>query len=305
MIQEIIFEATGSIQGASFFRSTYGSDIATRMSWAASRTTTRGEDRAYSLMGIFGVNLPISYGEGPERAFFRFIDAIISARHTSILSSSELGGKVLLRKCDQADGSTITATSTFFPNLSDPMVLTHLGLRVRLLLVRAESYTLEHLRRQLFGPFSITLKIQFPLLPFQTLEVLLERRYSEIPDKNSHIYHTRRPGRFGSSLYLGIYTFKEDDHQGCVDVPFSSFAFILSIPNPYDNFTLNDLYSNHFEPSAKIDTRDVVQVPRIRATSAVSSASKLESADSEDQKFDTIKKSDLAGMNMKLLNVYL
>ncbi|KAH7909485.1 heterokaryon incompatibility protein-domain-containing protein, partial [Hygrophoropsis aurantiaca] len=35
-----------------------------RMSWAAQRQTTREEDRAYSLMGLFGVNMPTIYGEG-------------------------------------------------------------------------------------------------------------------------------------------------------------------------------------------------------------------------------------------------
>ncbi|KAG4420019.1 hypothetical protein IFR04_006870 [Cadophora malorum] len=33
--------------------------IAQKMSWAAKRTTTRVEDEAYCLMGIFGVNMPI------------------------------------------------------------------------------------------------------------------------------------------------------------------------------------------------------------------------------------------------------
>ena len=40
------------------------------MSWAANRTTTRLEDRAYSLMGLLGVNMPMLYGEG-KRAFHR------------------------------------------------------------------------------------------------------------------------------------------------------------------------------------------------------------------------------------------
>lgn len=44
--------------------------IAQKMSWAAKRQTTRIEDRAYSLMGIFGINMPPIYGEG-ERAFLR------------------------------------------------------------------------------------------------------------------------------------------------------------------------------------------------------------------------------------------
>jgi hypothetical protein len=44
--------------------------IANRMSWVAERETTRVEDMAYCLLGIFGVNMPLLYGEG-ERAFLR------------------------------------------------------------------------------------------------------------------------------------------------------------------------------------------------------------------------------------------
>ena len=44
--------------------------IATRMAWASFRTTTRQEDEAYSLIGLFGVNMPLLYGEG-RKAFIR------------------------------------------------------------------------------------------------------------------------------------------------------------------------------------------------------------------------------------------
>ena len=44
--------------------------VARIMSWAANRTTTRVEDRAYSLMGLLDVNLPMLYGEG-KKAFHR------------------------------------------------------------------------------------------------------------------------------------------------------------------------------------------------------------------------------------------
>lgn len=44
--------------------------IANRMSWAANRKTTRAEDTAYGLIGIFGINMPLLYGEG-DRAFTR------------------------------------------------------------------------------------------------------------------------------------------------------------------------------------------------------------------------------------------
>ena len=45
--------------------------VAQRLSWAASRTTTRPEDQAYSLMGLLNVNMPLLYGEGGEDAFTR------------------------------------------------------------------------------------------------------------------------------------------------------------------------------------------------------------------------------------------
>jgi hypothetical protein len=43
-----------------------------KMRWASRRTTTRGEDMAYCLLGLFDLNMPILYGEGTEEAFFRF-----------------------------------------------------------------------------------------------------------------------------------------------------------------------------------------------------------------------------------------
>jgi len=49
--------------------------VAERMSWAAKRTTTREEDIAYCLLGIFGVYMPLIYGEG-KRAFTRLIEEV-------------------------------------------------------------------------------------------------------------------------------------------------------------------------------------------------------------------------------------
>ncbi|KAK3323279.1 heterokaryon incompatibility protein-domain-containing protein, partial [Cercophora scortea] len=49
--------------------------VGRRMSWAAYRQTTRPEDLAYCLLGIFNVNMPMIYGEG-EKAFIRLQEAI-------------------------------------------------------------------------------------------------------------------------------------------------------------------------------------------------------------------------------------
>ncbi|KAF9232994.1 hypothetical protein BU15DRAFT_66975 [Melanogaster broomeanus] len=49
--------------------------VCEKMRWASKRKTTRVEDVAYSLLGIFDVSMPIAYGEG-ERAFHRLMEAI-------------------------------------------------------------------------------------------------------------------------------------------------------------------------------------------------------------------------------------
>jgi hypothetical protein len=51
-------------------------NVAEKMSWAAERQTTRLEDKAYCLLGIFEVNMPLLYGEG-SRAFLRLQEHVM------------------------------------------------------------------------------------------------------------------------------------------------------------------------------------------------------------------------------------
>lgn len=53
----------------------YTLPVARRMSWVSQRETTRIEDMAYCLLGIFDVSMPLLYGEG-ERAFLRLQEEI-------------------------------------------------------------------------------------------------------------------------------------------------------------------------------------------------------------------------------------
>jgi len=50
--------------------------IARKMSWASNRITSRQEDVAYCLLGLFDINMPLLYGEG-KRAFARLQEEII------------------------------------------------------------------------------------------------------------------------------------------------------------------------------------------------------------------------------------
>ena len=57
-------------------RSLESASVARRMSWACNRQTTRTEDEAYCLMGLFNVNMPMLYGEG-SKAFLRLQEEIM------------------------------------------------------------------------------------------------------------------------------------------------------------------------------------------------------------------------------------
>ncbi|KAF8244345.1 hypothetical protein K440DRAFT_610072 [Wilcoxina mikolae CBS 423.85] len=52
----------------------------TILHWAASRETFKDEDQAYSLMGILGVRMEASYGEGRQRALSRLIDEVVRVK---------------------------------------------------------------------------------------------------------------------------------------------------------------------------------------------------------------------------------
>ncbi|KAH8588962.1 heterokaryon incompatibility protein-domain-containing protein [Bisporella sp. PMI_857] len=61
--------------------------VAQRMSWASRRTTTRTEDIAYCLLGIFDINMPLLYGEG-DRAFRRLQDEILRTSNDESIFAS-------------------------------------------------------------------------------------------------------------------------------------------------------------------------------------------------------------------------
>ncbi|KAF9479513.1 hypothetical protein BDN70DRAFT_834332 [Pholiota conissans] len=322
-VQEIIYKATG-IQAEDLvsFDPLKGSDVATRMRWAANRKTSRGEDRAYSLMGIFGVNFSISYGEGAERAFFRLIEAIISSRHTRhIIQILNWAGKAISDKvhpsnlipsspeCYLHNNTEINTADPdlkslelggIYPALSEPMVLTHLGLRVRLLLV--------HLTETIgfpadpdepgYGTFNISFKVHPSTRTFS-----LEKQFSKIPDTDSllQFYNPQITTPSNSAFFLGIYTFQEDIRNDCIYLPFSACAFFLGIPSPYPKFSVRDISSSDFGPVAKIDTREVIQLYPEAYSGTFGPCIDIDFS----KGCIVIKKESFKFLDMKLLDVYL
>lgn len=60
--------------------------VAERMSWMYKRETTRPEDLAYCLLGIFDINMPMLYGEG-SKAFQRLQEEIMKKSDDNTLLS--------------------------------------------------------------------------------------------------------------------------------------------------------------------------------------------------------------------------
>lgn len=72
-LADSIHAITGVAIDALHGRSLSDFSVSERMNWAAKRETTRKEDEAYSLLGIFGIHMPLIYGER-EGALLRLRD---------------------------------------------------------------------------------------------------------------------------------------------------------------------------------------------------------------------------------------
>ncbi|KAH6664093.1 heterokaryon incompatibility protein-domain-containing protein, partial [Halenospora varia] len=108
--------------------------VAQRMSWASKRETTRTEDLAYCLMGLFGIYMPMLYGEG-ERAFIRLQEEImrVSDDHSLFAwRSIEEHGGILANSPAAFDNSgNIIPVSPAFAT-SSPSTLSSRGIHLSL-----------------------------------------------------------------------------------------------------------------------------------------------------------------------------
>jgi len=76
-LKEQLYSITGITQDVLLGANLSTIAASCKMSWAAERVTTRPEDMAYCLMGLFDVNIPLIYGEGGEKAFRRLQEQFI------------------------------------------------------------------------------------------------------------------------------------------------------------------------------------------------------------------------------------
>ena len=113
--------------------------VAQKMAWAARRQTTRTEDQAYCLMGIFNVSMPLIYGEG-SKAFLRLQEAIIKESHDhsifmwdgegrpqALAPSPSAFGAACRSATSSPSKSTGFSTSPLYLVKTDPYYITNIG----------------------------------------------------------------------------------------------------------------------------------------------------------------------------------
>jgi hypothetical protein len=115
--------------------------IAVRMSWASARQTTRIEDMAYSLLGIFDIAMPMLYGEG-TKAFIRLQEEIIKNEDDlSILAWGFRGTVVGRASCFASSPVEFAGCGDFHVHTSDitctgHVAITNKGLNMEMSIVQ-------------------------------------------------------------------------------------------------------------------------------------------------------------------------
>jgi hypothetical protein len=89
-----------------------------KLQWASTRVTTVEEDIAYSLFGIFGVQLPIMYGEKKQKALGRLLQEII-AESGDITALDWVGTSSEFNSCLPADITSYEAPPYTLPSISE------------------------------------------------------------------------------------------------------------------------------------------------------------------------------------------
>jgi hypothetical protein len=181
--------------------------VAKRMSWASKRTTTRPEDRAYSLLGLFGVNMPMLYGEG-DRAFIRLQEEIMKHSDDQSMFAWKRHGifnwrSGLLAKSPSEFEDCSNIVRARVPWNKNPYSVSNKGLSIELPMV---SWAME--------TYLVALDCEIENVPDSRIGIYLqlldeEGQYCRVPidGSDSQIFH---PQYFDKMAYRRLYVRQKD-----------------------------------------------------------------------------------------------
>jgi hypothetical protein len=236
-----------------------------KLRWASSRVTTLQEDVAYSLFGIFGIHLPIIYGETKQNALGRLLQEIV-ARSGDITALDWIGKSSGFNSCLPADITSYRAPPCILSSLSEDEMQKSVSKLQDAITVESAS-ALYTLLDNLSAPRFANSRLQLPCIAFPVTEV---RRRGGQEQGTSYTYYVRADG-------LRDLMITTDDRRL---VQFSRArptqqAFLLVRPwNRYDPGLLD------FEDDKSIKTMSSMSLPWSMSDRSIS-GSHEESVDSE------------------------
>ncbi|KAI6004437.1 heterokaryon incompatibility protein-domain-containing protein [Pisolithus orientalis] len=119
------------------------------MSWAADRTTGEVEDKAYSLFGLLGVNIPVMYGEGKE-AFRRLqLEFVREANDGSIFAWG-------FHRDSQRSGSILADDPSFFRGCENMELITPDEYLRHHRFQMPQLWLMPYIRRDRYDPWVMT-----------------------------------------------------------------------------------------------------------------------------------------------------
>ncbi|KAG2151516.1 hypothetical protein DEU56DRAFT_908357 [Suillus clintonianus] len=161
-----------------------------KLQWASTRVTTLQEDIVYSLFGIFGVHLPVIYGEMKQNALGRLLQEIV-ARSGDITALDWVGKSSEFNSCLPADISSYEAPPCLLPSLSEDEMQSSISMLRQTVPVESalKLYTfLDNLSAPRFANF----RLQLPCIAFPVTEI--RRRNGQGQELTCSTYNVKADG---------------------------------------------------------------------------------------------------------------
>ncbi|KAG1761434.1 hypothetical protein EDD22DRAFT_804504 [Suillus occidentalis] len=144
-------------------------NVREKLHWASSRVTTRQEDIAYSLFGIFGVRLPVDYGEKEDKALGRLLQEIV-ARSGDITGLDWVGKSSDFNSCLPASITSYEAPPCKPPSLPEDEIQLSVSSLRKVVAVDFASNLYTQLRN-VKAPRFAAQRLHLPCIAFDVREV--------------------------------------------------------------------------------------------------------------------------------------
>ncbi|KAG0702651.1 hypothetical protein DFH29DRAFT_492432 [Suillus ampliporus] len=144
-----------------------------KLQWASSRVTTLQEDIAYSLFGIFGVHLPVIYGEKKQNALGRLLQEIV-AHSGDITALDWVGQSSNFNSCLPADIASYKAPPSVQPSMPEDEMQTLIS-RLQTAVAVESAATFYDFLDNLSAPRFANSRLQLPSIVFLVTEVRRRR----------------------------------------------------------------------------------------------------------------------------------